>query len=167
MTHFLLLFIVLFGGFLGWGLWELSEHYYRHAQRRFDRDWANAIRYNRRPWISITAMMEMMRKITERHFFPTEIGVDWAKPHQDSVDAMSFAMNTQQQFIRPKASQFPELDWGLLKAMEERRKLVNCWVEVIIDNQLFNVGFDIPKNVQDEIIIGTYLTPEERAKYFD
>ncbi len=22
MTHFLLLFIVLFGGFLGWGLWE-------------------------------------------------------------------------------------------------------------------------------------------------
>ena len=101
MTHFLLLFIVLFGGFLGWGLWELSEHYYRHAQRRFDRDWANAIRYNRRPWISITAMMEMMRKITERHFFPTEIGVDWAKPHQDSVDAMSFAMNTQQQFIRP------------------------------------------------------------------
>ena len=25
---------------------------------------------------------------------------DWAKPHQDSVDAMSFATNTQQQFIR-------------------------------------------------------------------
>ena len=129
MNHELLLYCVLFGGFLGWGLWEWKR-----------------TRYKPMLWNEETGAFE---------------------PYKPLIQSVDFAMNTQQQFIRPKASQFPELDWGLLKAMEERRKLVNCWAEVIIDNQLFSVGFDIPKNVQDEIIIGTFLTPEERAKYFD
>ena len=153
--HQLALFVVLFGGFLGWGL---------------------ALDY--REWLKTHVFGEVpfRPKFTGwlKSLLPPKNWDYWAKRFDPEyllnlpmIQSVDFAMNTQQQFIRPKASQFPELDWGLLKAMEERRELVNCWAEAIIDNQVINVGFDIPKNVQDKIIIGTYLTPEERAKYFD
>ena len=144
MSHFILLFCVLFGGFLAWAWWIKA-----HTGDDFD-----ALRIIFDPVFQRESSAQMAE--TRRQAF-----------QRFQMNNVAYGMNTQQQFIRPKASQFPELDWGLLKAMEERRELVNCWAEAIIDNQVINVGFDIPKNVQDKIIIGTYLTPEERAKYFD
>ena len=63
MTHFLLLFIVLFGGFLGWGLWEWKR-----------------TRYKPMLWNEETGAFE---------------------PYKPLIQSVDFAMNTQQQFIRP------------------------------------------------------------------
>jgi hypothetical protein len=36
VNHFLLLFIVLFGGFLAWGLWEIPKQRNRWVEDRLD-----------------------------------------------------------------------------------------------------------------------------------